>query len=573
MTKGVATRGLLLALALLFGLSFGLNYGNSNQVDYLLRSVQALEPTLWARDAFVQTRSYHPVYAALGTLLLRLSPSGLVIAWSNVIFIALGMLAVYEVVRRLAAPGRALPAFCVVLILASVTRTQGPGISYAFSEIFQPSTLGAVGMLAAAAGFVAGAPLVSGLCLAFAGCFHLNYLLLSLCVFAVGWFLADRARFLRNALLGLGPPVLVLCWFLPFLLATARAQNPVAQQIYLDIRLPRHYCPRLFAWDFAFWIGAQLLAAAALVGPARRGMVFHRRVLVLLVGWWMLVLPSALLSSVVVIRSVQQLFAWRVSAEADLIAQAAFAAALTCIFCDGRAAAGAYDWRAKLLGAAGLASLVLASAVTGHWGITSAVMLLIASGWIVSQGFIGRLSKSECDGLPVVAVATSIFCVLAGEETYRFLHFAENSNLISGVDHGVSELCTWAKTHTHEDALFLTPPAEEGLRFQCQRAIVVDWKSNPAMPDEVLSWFERIEDVTGRRPFRSDADLAGYDDLDAARILFLRKRYGIDYVVVERTHALNLAAPVFSNSRFLVYSVGSLGDRVSVAPKPRHDSG
>ena len=572
MTKGVLTRGLLLALLLLFGLSFGLNYGNSNQVDYLLRSVQALDPTLWARDAFVQTRSYHPAYEALGTLLLRLSPSGLAIAWANVLFIALGMLAIHEVVRRLAAPGRALPAFCIVLILASITRTQGPGISYAFSEIFQPSTLGAVGMLAAAAAFVAGAPLVSGLCLAFAGCFHVNYLLLSLCVFAVGWCLADRARLLRNALLGLGPPALVLCWFLPFLLATARAQNPIAQQIYLDIRLPHHYCPRFFAWDFSFWIGAQLLAAAALIGPARRGMLFHRRALMLLVGWWMLVIPSALLSSVVVIRSVQQLFAWRVAAEAELVAQAAFAVAVTCIFCDGKVAAATYDWRAKLLGAAGLAALVLGSAVTGRWGITGAMLLLLGAGWVVSQGLVARFT-SECDGLPVLAVTAVLGCILAGEESYRFWHFAQNSNLISGGDQGVSELCTWEKAHTPENALFLTPPTEEELRFQCQRAIVVDWKSNPAMPDEVLSWFDRIEDVTGRRPFRTDADLAGYDDLDTARVAALRKRYGIDYVVVERNHALNLAAPVFSNSRFLVYFVGAPGERLSATLKHSDGSG
>ena len=572
MIRGVASRGLLLAQALLFGLSFGLNYGSSNQVDYLLRSVQALAPKHWARDVFVQTHLYHPAYAALGSLLLRLNRSGVLIAWANVVFIAIGMLAVYEIGRRLAAPGRALAAFCIVLILASVTRTGAPGMSYAFSEVFQPSTLGSVGMLAAAAAFVAGAPLVSGLSLAFAGCFHMNYLLLGLCIFTVGWFLVDRARFARNALLGLGPAVLVLAWFLPFLWGTTRSQSAVAQHILLDIRSPHHYCPRVFAWDFALWIGMQLLAVAALIGPARRGMVCHRRALMLLAGWWVLVIPSALLSSVVVLRSVQELFAWRVCAEADLIAEAAFAAALTGIFCEGRAAAAAYDSRAKLFGAAGFVLLVVGSALTGRWGLSAVLALLLLSGWAVSQPFFGRLSRGRRAGLPVAAVVVSLLCVLTGEEAYRFAHFVEHSNLITGGDQGVSELCTWVKGHTAEDALFLTPPAEDELRFRCERAIVVDWKSLPVVADELLAWFDRLEDVTGRRPFRSEADLAGYDELDVARVIALRKRYGFEYVVTERGRPLNLSAPVFSNSHFLVYFVGD-GERVSGAPKRGGDSG
>src|SRR6187551_3722088 len=150
MIKGAGNRGGALLLALLFGLGFGLNYGRSNQTSYLLGAVKALYPSVWTRDWLVtQTHFYHPAYLWLTTRMLQLSPSGLLIACANALFIAFGMLAVFSVLSRLTRE-RAFPAFCLLLVLASVTRTLAPGGSYAFSEYFQPSTLGSLGFLLAA---------------------------------------------------------------------------------------------------------------------------------------------------------------------------------------------------------------------------------------------------------------------------------------------------------------------------------------------------------------------------------------------------------------------------------------
>jgi uncharacterized protein DUF6798 len=552
-------RGLLCLLLLTFGLSFGLNYGTSNECVYLLESLKAIHPNLWTRDwAVTQNHAYHPAYARLGELLLRISPTGYAIGGANVACIALAMFVVYALLRRLAAPERALPALCIVLLLASVTRTQAAGGSYAFSEIFQPSTLGSLGFIAAALAFAAGRPLLSGLALAFGGLFHVNYLVLGLCVFGVAWLCTGRERLVSRALAGLGPPFLVLLYFLPFLLASA---NPTvsaeARRIYLDLRSPHHYRPVVFAWDFSFFAGFQLLGVAALSGPARRGLLVQRRILFLLVGCWALVIPAALLSSVVVVRFVQQLFAWRICPQADLLAQAAFAAGLVSIFCDGRPALASFDRLGRWLAGLGVAALVLGSVVTGKWNATLVVLCLLLAAFVIASGFLRRLGRPGRGALSVAVASAALLTALVAANIWRFAHLVRTSNLLSGVDPGVAELCAWEAAHTAQEALFLTPPQEDELRLRCQRAIVVDWKSNPAVPSEVLEWYKRIEDVTGRRPFRREADLDGYQELDASRVASLRQRYGIDYVVVERGHEISGlgVGPAFTGSRFVAYAL------------------
>ncbi|MEI9947610.1 MAG: DUF6798 domain-containing protein [Pseudomonadota bacterium] len=559
MKKGALIRGgPVLLLAFLFGLGFGLNYAKANQLYYLLEPLRTLHPTLWARDWLANCQVYHPTYVWLTTQLLRLDPTGLAMAWANVIAVGFAMLALHAVQRRLLARERALAGFCLLLTFASVTRTLGPGMTYAVSEYFQPSTLGALGTLAAAAAFIAGRPLLSGLCLAFAGAFHVNYLVLCLFVFGVAWLASGRERFFSRTLAGMGPPILVLCFFLPFLLSSTDPKLAAsAQHIYQEIGAPFHYVVPTFAWDFSFWIGFQLLGAAVLIGPAQRGLVVQRRVLSLLFGCWLLVIPAALMSSVVVVRLVRQLFAWRICAVAELLAQAALAAALVTVFCDGRRGWADFDRRARVLAGSGVALLLLGSAVTGKWVTTLLVVALVLAGLVIGSGWLGRFTSAAREGLPSAWATGALLTTLLAVNVARCSRFVRYSNVLSGGDHTITELCAWVARNTPEDALFLTPPRENDIRMRCRRAIVVDWME-PARSSEILEWYARLEDVTGHRPFRGALDLQGYEELDAKRLARLRKRYGLDYVVVTRGHELGFGAPpVFSGQRFLIYALSS----------------
>jgi hypothetical protein len=118
----------------------------------------------------------------------------------------------------------------------------------------------------------------------------------------------------------------------------------------------------------------------------------------------------------------------------------------------------------------------------------------------------------------------------------------------------VSELCGWLEANTGVDDVLLTPPDEENIRFRCRRAIVVDWKAAPMKHSDLLAWYERIEAVSGRKPFKSAADLQGYSAMSHERLQALRQRFGFDYVVARRSAPLEIGTePTFRGERFLAY--------------------
>jgi hypothetical protein len=248
--------------------------------------------------------------------------------------------------------------------------------------------------------------------------------------------------------------------------------------------------------------------------------------------------------------------AWRICAAIELLAQAALAAALVTVFCDGRRAWADFDRRARLLAAAGIAVLLLGSAVTGKkWDLTLLVLALLFAATAIAKGWLGRFLAAAREGLPVQRATLALLITLISVNILRFTRFERHSTLLSGGDHSVTELCAWTAAHTAEDALFLIPPHEDDFRLRCRRAIVVDWMC-PARPVEALEWNTRLEDVTGRHPFRGEVDLQGYEELDAQRLARLRARYGLDYVVVTRGHELELGVPpAFRGQRFVVYAL------------------
>jgi hypothetical protein len=88
---------------------------------------------------------------------------------------------------------------------------------------------------------------------------------------------------------------------------------------------------------------------------------------------------------------------------------------------------------------------------------------------------------------------------------------------------------------------------------------VVDWKSCPFLPDEVLEWHQRMKDVTGRPGFAGSRDLEGYNSLDRTRLEALRLKYKLDYVVVRRGReaALGEHRVAHANGAFVVLDLHS----------------
>ncbi len=127
-----------------------------------------------------------------------------------------------------------------------------------------------------------------------------------------------------------------------------------------------------------------------------------------------------------------------------------------------------------------------------------------------------------------------------------------NSSLLREGGAKSDDLLAWMRNETPIDAVFLTPPDVDTFRFYGQRAIVVDWKSTPMVPGELVEWLRRLSDVCGQ-PIESRRDLRGYGDLDRAHLERLKAKYHLSYAIVSRGDERKLGyETVFKNHRYAV---------------------
>ncbi len=558
---GAWDRVIAFVASVAFAVSFGLNFGVNNQVVYLLASIRVIDRSLLAKDWLAtETTHYHFTFKYLGALLMALSPKGWGIALGLVVAITAGTMFLHVLARYLVKDKRlALAAFMLTLIVGFATRTKGPGATYAFDEILQPSTLGTVGLLGAIAFFAGGRWLASGVALAVSGIFHANYLVLEIPAFAAALVVLGPTDIKRRGLRLLGPPILVLLAFTPVILATAGGPDAIrAQEILQTIRAPHHYAITSFERDFLPWIAWSLLGVGAtlLLGVGREAPSF--RLVAVLGGLSAVVWGGIVLATAFSMRSAVQLFSWRLEPHLELCLQLATFSAVA-------QGASGHLKRARAIAAPALAAAAcgvgILFMVYGNrqklaipklaGSFIACGLVLAAALWLVGR-FAPRGRVVATRVLPWVLGAGSIVGVAMSAKA-DLENLKPRSSLLRGADQPTTELCAWAAQHTPKDAQFLTPPDHDSFRFRCKRAIVVDWKSNPIVPAEVLEWLGRLEAVSGRK-IKNQRDLSGYSSLDEARLKKLEQSYPIDYVVVRRGNERGLPSlkKVYSNRGFVV---------------------
>jgi hypothetical protein len=138
------------------------------------------------------------------------------------------------------------------------------------------------------------------------------------------------------------------------------------------------------------------------------------------------------------------------------------------------------------------------------------------------------------------------------------------SNLLaSDITPAERALFGWAG-RTHADARFLVPPEMATFRLRAARAIVVDWKSTPILPAQLIEWYRRIDAVSGGvQPGTVEEAAAGYRALDARQLAGLVAAFDVDYAVVPREANLATAHSgrppiVWENEEFLVLDARTL---------------
>jgi len=528
-----------------FAASFGLNYGVENQVLYLLKSLTIAHPDLLRNDWFVHNvTQYHIAFAYLGAALIALDPSGWLQALMHIVVVTTGSLFVFGLVRSLTEPWLALPTFLCVITIWFITRTSAVGSQYVFNIIFQPSTLGSLGLLGALYYFARGRWLASGAWLALAGLFHANYLVLSVPVFGLAHLALGREGLLQRLARQLGPLGAVVIVPLPAILETAAPGETAARahEILFKVRLPHHYDPGSFDRSFMLFAAWQMIGFGAGL-PFIRGRMQTPggRVGAIYMALMVVIWTGTVFTTLLYVPRIAQMLVWRFAPFCDLLGALLFCVALGYLIADpsgGRryppAALG------LIIGGIGLVCVFHRS------GNQDLAKLVVAFGTVAAliAAFVSAAAYSRLSFLPVLDRLWSRHCAwvmlmlsvvpLAAVAAPRLRNIPQRSSLIhEPARRAEVELIDWMRTRSPRDAVFLTPPDVESLRFRGQRAIVVDWKAAPIIPREIIAWHERLNDVCGR-DVKSADDLANYDALDRERLKQLKTKYHLDYLVVRR---------------------------------------
>ena len=538
--------GVVALAALAFAISYGFNYGFDNQVVYFLKSLALTDKTLLHADWFTNhTTQYHKVFIYFGALLLKLNGRGWAVAIAQTIAVSIGALCMYRIVQRVAGAAQGLAAFLLLLSMLFITRTSSVGASYLFDTIMQPSTLGALGSVAGTLFFIEERWFASGLCLAAGGAFHANYLVLAYPIFGIAHLalgFRDFKAFRQRVLEQFGPLVAVTIMLLPVLLAASHTKaSAEAQEILFKIRSPHHYNPAHYERNFMPFAAWQMLGIGA-------GWLIHRtpngrRLGAVFTGLLATIWTGTILTTLVEVPKVNQIFVWRFAPNADLMGQILVACALAQILSRPRilrsyssvaiglvcAGLGVFGLFFRNKEGAELPRLLLA-----FFGLAVAARVLdlgldLLSHLLPAHKSATEFAKRWLSRTPIVVGVVALY-LLAPE---RVAQSYNRSTLLKEEGGSQADLYRWLRESSPKDAVFLTPPDLEGLRYLGQRAIVVDWKAVPLIPSELLGWYERLCDVTGRQ-VHGAGDMSGYGSLDQERLALIVSKYHPDYVVLRR---------------------------------------
>jgi len=531
MKSSVAPNLPLILISVCFGLQFGFNYGVSNHNTYLLSGLRMFDPSILANDWLAtQTTDYHNMFSYIVYMLYSLTPSGWPFAIANCIFAILGAVVMYKILEELTNSRRVTLMFLLLMGILALTETASVAASYIFAYIFQPSTMSVLGFLLAIYCFFREHYILSGLCLAAGGIFHVNYLVLGFPVFFLAHVFLGVNTLIPRLVKQFVLPCLALVPFLSIMFQTAGSPDAEsAQMILFNVRSPHHYAPRFFYKEFVAFVGWIVLGYTVgwhvFPDAGRRASfraLFYSVLIVIGVGTF--------LTSAVFVPAVAQLYVWRIAPIAVLLSQMMMCAGVINMLTVTVDKAMISKFVALII----LGSIAFANArYIRYDNYRLVIVCLIAFAFVYlmrRQTGYWRIGKQW--GLTVV----TLFCVavwLTGIIP-PLVGLANRSVLIKGLRVEQTTLHEWART-TSDSSVFLIPPGLANFRLHSQRAIIVDWKSTPIVPGELLDWYERIQTISQTENVSSLVQAEeGYSSLNYSNLQKIREKYDYNYVVFRK---------------------------------------
>ena len=542
-------------IALLVAFSFGFSYGNvGNQVTYYPHALNHLYPDFLAYDWLVkETTPYHGRFEWIVWLTHEL---GSVAWWSailNLVLVTVGIFVIYRIALAYTQQW-ALVTFFIVLLVVMIDRTQTVGTSYLFGEGLQPSAVASVAWLASILLFLRGRIQLSGVSLAFGGLFHANFLILGIGMFGLAHLALGRDALLRRLAGQLIPSLLILSFDLPLILTMSSGEgSAAARTIFQQIRAPHHYIPETYLMDFWAWSGWMLAGLGATLSIDVR--LVRLPTLALLGSIAASVIGATLLTTLVFVPTISQLYVWRLAPFGVIISQvvvASFAVRVT----GGTLAL--FDWQNPASRAlVALGSLLVLRWYLHNYQILSYPIMTILGMSVLTVGLAMLIRYKPS----AVGISVSIFAVAAGGLLFSYLPSRVSaaygrSTLFSPQTLGEEgELYQWAQ-RSPINSNFLIPPELEEFRLFGARAIVVDWKSTPIKPSELIAWHKRVEEVAGRKVGNEDDAVKGYRNQSLSQLSKTAHRFGANYIVIDRKHhiaEIGGELPLFVSDRYAVY--------------------
>jgi hypothetical protein len=120
--------------------------------------------------------------------------------------------------------------------------------------------------------------------------------------------------------------------------------------------------------------------------------------------------------------------------------------------------------------------------------------------------------------------------------------------------------CLWLKENSPKEALFLTPPGNEGFTYLSGRANIGEFKINPDGAQYLAQWYERLRDLAGgelpnQKGFANIPLLnKAYASLNQEQMVLLRDKYQADYAVLPKSSSLNFEI-VFENNGYKIFKL------------------
>lgn len=562
----------LVAIAVAFALANGLAFGVSNHYQYLLHGLHALNGDYLAGDWFTcSTNPHHSAFVPLMKLLAMIGPMPLMFALANAAAAGVVIFCLHGLARRWFERPlvvTALTAFFMIAIPLPYV-----GMTSLVGMIFQPSTIGAVGLFAGLVLMCLGRVRNAGLVLGAASVFHINYMVWAVLIVGAVVVLNYRALKARGALWLLAPLAMAVLYHIPFISASRTSEQLLAaksaQWILHDLYMPYHSRPHTWKIESFFQFAALMLAGGAAVAVAAPRDVSRltRSVAGVLAG---IIAAGMLLTTIWQVDLVALLFPYRLIPFLIVAALLLISGAIVRATHSGGISPALL---AVLLLATGIA---LSVAGVENYG-------LVTCGTIVSIAVAGRMTFDDRSNLVrlfaiqavititlisldvgrlqlSIAMAASMGAVASHAGATAFLvrvhrrvaalrdgAFAVACMVLAlgfvgrvGVQRkdrlgpppspSDAALYAWCRS-TPVGTQFVIPPDLAGFRLHAGRGVVIDWKCMPILPADTLTWYERLVDVSGVRFTSLEQCLAGYRAMDVERARSLAEDYRAEYLV------------------------------------------